>query len=211
MMQFSELLRRVSRVSASERSSYALSKQKSDALKNHGANQTFAKIQSVSDTCGEYRKVGFSTAMMRMNDTSDTRIQFSIRGNTTSPNGNAMPKVKLTKGQQWTPKAKLYAAWKGYVVSQLLDQKRGTKWEAMIIRNIGLHGKPFRTSIDMRATMQLTIHWGDNKHGDPENIFGSIADALFSQDKYLDGSFRSAVSRDGCGRVDVVITLQNQP
>ena len=57
--------------------------------------------------------------------------------------------------------------------------------------------------------MDLTIRWKHNAHGDPENIFGSIADSLFFQDKDLDGSFESAVSEDGHGLVEVVITLIN--
>lgn len=54
--------------------------------------------------------------------------------------------------------------------------------------------------------MDLVIRWADDAHGDPENCFGSIADALFSQDKYLYGSMRPA-SPDGCGEVEVTITL----
>ncbi len=56
--------------------------------------------------------------------------------------------------------------------------------------------------------MSILIHWMGHSHGDPENIFGSIADALFSQDKYLAGEFDFRQSEDDCGHVDVTITLQ---
>lgn len=55
--------------------------------------------------------------------------------------------------------------------------------------------------------MDLTIFWCHGTHGDPENIFGSIADSLFSQDKWLDGSFKSQMAEDGQGKVEVKITL----
>jgi len=62
----------------------------------------------------------------------------------------------------------------------------------------------------MRAKMAIVIRWKNNAHGDAENIFGSIADALFSQDKWLDGSFEGKVSDDGAGYVDVCITFDGQ-
>lgn len=55
--------------------------------------------------------------------------------------------------------------------------------------------------------MDISILWKDNAHGDAENVFGSIADALFKQDKWLDGSFESRVSDDKVGRVKVSITF----
>lgn len=137
--------------------------------------------------------------------TSTEKLYFVIQGNPDSKEGNAIPKLKKTGGQHWTPAAKRYVAWKHYIVGMLLDQVRGGPWEALIIRNIGIYGKPVTTKIDRPARMDLMIHWADNTHGDPENIFGSIADALFKQDKYLKGSFDFV--HDGKGIVEVTITL----
>ena len=143
--------------------------------------------------------------MTKKNDALEVR--FTIRGNSTSPTGNPMPKLKMTGKQHWTTRAQLYVAWKNHVVKQLLDNARGMKSYPLIVRNIGIKGKAFETSETMKGHMKLTIRWANKAHGDPENIFGSIADALFVQDKFLDGSFESEVSRDGRGEVDVVITL----
>lgn len=56
--------------------------------------------------------------------------------------------------------------------------------------------------------MSINIFWADNTHGDPENVFGSIADSVFFQDKYLDGSFISQMSATKEGRVDIIINLK---
>lgn len=56
--------------------------------------------------------------------------------------------------------------------------------------------------------MEILIHWNSGVHGDPENVFGSIADSLFGQDKYLAGGFDFKQSEDGCARVEVTITLE---
>lgn len=55
--------------------------------------------------------------------------------------------------------------------------------------------------------MDIDIEWGSGVHGDAENVFGSIADALFKQDKYLNGSFNGDDALDKVGKVNVFITL----
>jgi Holliday junction resolvase RusA-like endonuclease len=55
--------------------------------------------------------------------------------------------------------------------------------------------------------MDIKIFWMNGIHGDPDNIFKGIADALFKNDKFLDGSFESHYSQDGKGRVEISITL----
>lgn len=57
-----------------------------------------------------------------------------------------------------------------------------------------------------KAYMDIFIFWADGKHGDPENIFGSIADALFWDDKHLCGSF-DYVDEKGDGHVIVRISF----
>lgn len=94
-------------------------------------------------------------------------------------------------------------------MTQVLDESKGTDIEAMIVRNIGKLGKPFTSSQEIPARMDIVITWKNEAHGDSENVFGSIADALFKQDKYLAGSFdwRPAC---GAGSVEVMITLQDK-
>lgn len=75
-------------------------------------------------------------------------------------------------------------------------------------RNLVLKGKPLGTAKDLYGRMDLRIFWKDDKHGDPENIFGALADSLFFQDKYLDGSFEAKRSESGEGLVEVSILLK---
>lgn len=116
----------------------------------------------------------------------------------------------MTGKQHWTAKAQKYVAYKAYVVNTLLQAMEKEKHPAyaMMMRNAGIKGKPLNTKKNLRGRMDLSIHWGNDAHGDPENIFGAIADALFDNDKYLDGSFVSQSSEDGHAKVDVVIQLQ---
>jgi Holliday junction resolvase RusA-like endonuclease len=44
-------------------------------------------------------------------------------------------------------------------------------------------------------------------HADPDNVFKGIADALFKNDKFLDGSFVSDYAPDSKGRVEISITI----
>lgn len=57
--------------------------------------------------------------------------------------------------------------------------------------------------------MQISIFWNKGNHGDAENVFGSIADSLFSQDKWLDGSFKGRDSKNGEAWVDVELIFLN--
>lgn len=94
------------------------------------------------------------------------------------------------------------------MVAAAIDALKPTNFYPMIVRNIGLHGKPFNTSQDYPARMDILIRWKNGTHGDPENVFGAIADALFHQDKYLAGSFDWDRKEKGSGKVEVTITLE---
>ena len=58
--------------------------------------------------------------------------------------------------------------------------------------------------------MSITIFWVNGVHADPDNVFKGLADALFLNDKFLDGAFESHYSPDGKGRVEVEITLNHR-
>lgn len=66
--------------------------------------------------------------------------------------------------------------------------------------------KPIILPKGQKAYMDLLIEWKDNTHADPENVFGSIADALFLTDKDLCGSF-DVTDKRGEGLVHVRITV----
>ena len=134
-------------------------------------------------------------------------FEINITGNPTDISGSALPKVKLTRNQQWTPRAQKYAEWKSFLLKHFLDQTKKHEARSMIERNTILYGKPLVTSRDVRGVMDIDILWKDERHGDAENVFGSIADAFFKQDKYLDGSFKSNLSKDKTGSVKIRIKL----
>ena len=121
-------------------------------------------------------------------------ISFTIPGNHKDPLGNPVPKLKMTGRQRWTDKAQEYAAWKQYVASAFLIELQ-RKGDAVIheFLKIGVGGikKPITLATAQRARMDIKIWWVSENHGDPENVFGSVADALFENDKHLDGSFES--------------------
>lgn len=78
----------------------------------------------------------------------------------------------------------------------------------MRVENQLLYGlKPLSTTVSYKARMDIRIYWMNGIHGDPDNIFKGIADALFKNDKFLDGSFETYMSEDGKGRVEVDIAI----
>jgi len=125
-------------------------------------------------------------------------ISFTIYGTHAGREYNPLPKLKMTGKQHWMPKAQNYVQWKTYVRRAYTD-KYGIP---------ASDDKPIELGKDQKARMDIMIYWGkSNTHGDPENIFGSIADALFKNDKNLAGSFDFQKSQDGLARVEVRITI----
>lgn len=120
---------------------------------------------------------------------------FTISGNHKSVTGNAVPKLKMTGNQHWTPKAKEYVQWKSHVVYSFLESlKDDVKLQREFANNVARHGKPFVIGSSDHAFMSLRIYWSNRAHGDPENIYGSVADALFFNDKNLDVFTLSSIS-----------------
>lgn len=140
------------------------------------------------------------------------KIRFTIPGNQENPDGNPIPKAKLTKGQQWGEKAQRYAAWKQYVqgiaqpyiIAAAIDMP-AVKWDGKKYRNAGRYTKPITLKDNLR--MDLMIYFADEHHADPESIFGSIADALFLDDKHLAGSIEFTHAPDKKGKTEVTLTL----
>jgi hypothetical protein len=140
-------------------------------------------------------------------------IEFTIFGKPDDPDGNPVPKLKMTGKQHWTPKAKAYVAWKKHVTCAFysgLEIGRLNK----TINKLDIDAyvdklavvKPLVT-LKQPVHMQLTISWKNHAHADPENVFGSIADSIFVQDKYLSGSFTFIPVPTGSGAVHVKITI----
>jgi hypothetical protein len=131
-------------------------------------------------------------------------IKFSVLGNQDDPHANPIPKIKKTFRQRWTPEAQRYARWKEYV--------QAAAQPALIA---ALHDlKPDQKAPDHqrlkavpKARMDIKIYWANERHADPESVFGSIADAIFSDDKHLAGKITFIHAPDKRGKVDVTIQI----
>lgn len=129
----------------------------------------------------------------------DKPYTFTITGGGYEEMANPMPKIKLTRGQQWTDRAQNYVLWKQHVIDSYIESlvEQGQEDEIKRLEKyLVLGGKPITTD-KQEMHMAINIYWNGKAHADPENVFGSIADALFEQDKYLAGSFDFAHQKKG--------------
>lgn len=145
------------------------------------------------------------------------QLKITVHG-TQDGDKNAQPKAKLTKGQQWTPKAHKYAAWKRHVQEAFFkatkprsDELKRQAHEAIISHYPPeITGrKPITIQPGNWAHMELHIDFNSAKHADPENIFGSIADALFTNDNRLSGLFLFRENQP-TAKVEILIEINNQ-
>lgn len=133
------------------------------------------------------------------------KITFIVKGNQEDIHGNPIPYMRVVKRALWLPEARRYNAWKSFVRRSFFGD-----YPEYLIR-AGKHLltdlQPFTTSSGEKARMDVRIYWRNGIHGDPDNIFKGIADSLFKNDKFLDGSFETHYSPEGKGRVEIDITL----
>ncbi|MBP6975160.1 MAG: hypothetical protein KBB54_04500 [Candidatus Pacebacteria bacterium] len=131
-------------------------------------------------------------------------ISFTINGNQEDIYGNPIPYHRVVGRALWLPSAKRYSAWKSFVRKTFYSE-----YPAYLERkgkDILTQKEPLTTSPALRARMDIQVYWMNGNHGDPDNIFKGIADALFINDKFLDGSFETNNAPDGKGRVVITIT-----
>jgi len=118
-------------------------------------------------------------------------VEFTVVGGGYDPMANPMPKIKYTKRQQWLDRVQNFVMWKEHVVESYIAalEEAGQKEYADDAEQRVMKGsKPIATgTTPMR--MDIHIYFRGKAHADPENVFGSIADALLEQDKWLAGSF----------------------
>jgi hypothetical protein len=136
------------------------------------------------------------------------KITFTIKGNQEDPEGNPIPYTRVVHNALWLPGAKRYKAWKDHVRKEFF--KNNADFVRYDERDRLVCDEPLTTKPSERARMEVRIFWMNGVHGDPDNIFKGIADALFKSDKFLDGSFESCHARDGKGKVDVRITMYTE-
>lgn len=133
-------------------------------------------------------------------------LSFIVAGNPDDPHGNPIPKLKMTGRQSWTPRARRYVAWKGMIRAAFLDALCISEHaNSHIERRVAQGLKPLDIGIE-RAHMDIFCTWQNDAHPDAENVFGSIADALFHNDKKLSGSFNFS-DEVKLGSVTIVLTL----
>lgn len=138
-------------------------------------------------------------------------IKFTICGNQENQEGNPVPYVRSTRGALWRKDGKRYAEWKNYVVRNYLDYlHRHANRKANNIANMAIlhHNKPIIIFNNQKSRMDIKIFWKNNAHGDGDNVWKGIADALFVSDKNIDGSFESGRALDGKGKVEVIISIK---
>ena len=140
-------------------------------------------------------------------------IKFTIRGNQNEPKGNPIPYTRVVGRALWTVEAKRYAAWKEYVRAEYIEKSKSpitakVGEELLYLMTFDTKVSPIVLNSGHKARMELKIFWANESHGDPDNIFKGIADALFANDKQLAGSFDFEKAKDGKGKVEVRITIE---
>lgn len=133
-----------------------------------------------------------------------TKFKFTLHGNHEDPTGNPCPYFRVTGKGLWLPGARRYNEWKQFVRSIFY----GHYPKLLIGRK--LNERPLGTTEDTRTRMDVKIFWKNKAHADEDNIFKGIADALFEDDKDLDGSFTHEYCPDKKGRVEVEIITQDK-
>lgn len=112
-------------------------------------------------------------------------VLFEIPGSEVFP--NPLPKIRLTRRQRWDVRAQHYAAYKVMVQERLGGGDMPGAIRRMVGLNLANGSKPL--VLAEKARMDIHIRWHGGRHGDPENVFGAIADSIFQNDKLLAGSF----------------------
>jgi len=117
-------------------------------------------------------------------------LSFEVRGGGYDEMANPMPKLKLTGRQAWVQRVQNYVEWKEHVQLAFVDAVKAhdAALGKVAEQRVANGEKPLDTG-KHPMRMHIHIYWRGDAHADPENVFGSIADALFSNDKYLAGTF----------------------
>lgn len=141
------------------------------------------------------------------------KLTFDILGNQESPSNNPQPYFRRTQRSLWNSGSRRYEAWKSYVVHYLIDaiepneSKEIRQFFHNVTQQMGQNSKAIKLAEGEKAFMYCIINWKNKGHADPDNVWKGIADALFFDDKHVDGGFFSRVSKDGKGKVSVHLLI----
>lgn len=129
---------------------------------------------------------------------NETVYIFTVSGNQENALANPIPYFRTTQGSTWSKGAVRYSEWKQYV-QKCFETQNNLKAKV---------GKPIELSKKRTATMDIAIEWSNDAHADCDNIYKGIADALFTNDKFITaGSFKSCKSKNKHGKVFVQINI----
>ena len=102
--------------------------------------------------------------------------------------GHPVPYLRMTQREVWLMKLSEHkvrdthlAKWKA--IKRYLDWKDKVRVIALCAK------KNLKDNPKSKTYMNITIFFRNKKHGDPDNIWKGIADALFKNDKYVAGCF----------------------
>ena len=136
-------------------------------------------------------------------------LKFEVIGNQENPKGNPIPYVRSTQRGQFKKNVVRYNRWKLWVLKCFYDLYPNHS------PSVGgaplFSGKIFESSRKLKFRMGMMIHWANDAHADPDNVFKGIADALFSNDKYLAISgVDFCDASDGIGKVEITIEILSE-
>lgn len=121
------------------------------------------------------------------------KISFTIRGNQEDPEGNPIPYTRVLK-HSWRDDASRYMEWCEYVRAEFA---RACEVEL-----------PIELEKNAKAQIGLKVFWKSSSHGDLDNILKGILDALFKNDKCINGIVASSeMAPDGKGRLEIQLAL----
>lgn len=136
------------------------------------------------------------------------KFTFTIEGNQESKTGNPIPYFRTTQGSKFSKGAMRYADWKEHVkgsfLAHCIDMGYLNHQDFKALIYVLPDMKPI---VKSKNKIRMDIHstFIDDSHADSDNIFKGIADALFQNDKYLEGSF--TFERGDKGKVEVKISM----
>lgn len=147
-------------------------------------------------------------------------LTFTIHGNQQDLKGNPIPYLRMTRGELKLLKIPGHkirsksAMAKREGIQRYLDWKEYVKM-CLYFNPIGNGERQLKkVKIDQllncgeKVHMDCSIYFANKKHGDPDNIFKGIGDAIFTNDKHVVGSFDYEYDKDR-PRVEVTIKKED--
>ena len=138
-------------------------------------------------------------------------IRFTVTGNGDDPKGNPLPKLRMTQRQGWKPEVQRYVRYLETVRGAFLKSPDLTRADVdALTRTMASKGSKKlipKAMTQRKAWLRVDLTWSSRVHGDPENVLGAIADAIFEDDKNLAVCADFTEELGECGQAVVTIEL----